>query len=206
MPDTIERSRGILFFFTNHTDFVALSLMPLPGRQWWFITLGTAYSWLPGDHRGFRSKDHGIHSSGDYKNPPPEGEHEGLYQYHKKRHPNAVVIPKEARLIVAITITKVIRELGYRVIAVSVSDVHTHIVAELPIDLQEFKKIIGKVKCDSSRAIRKLLPGKVWSRGDDHDLIHTKAHRHNSFIYVKDKQGPWAAVWSCEGTKEAMLD
>lgn len=34
--------------------------------------------WISGDDRGFRSANHKIHSSGDYKNPPPPGEHEGL--------------------------------------------------------------------------------------------------------------------------------
>ncbi|HEX3314753.1 MAG TPA: hypothetical protein VHR72_07680 [Gemmataceae bacterium] len=31
--------------------------------------LSTYGSWLPGNPRGFRSRKHRIHSSGDYKNP-----------------------------------------------------------------------------------------------------------------------------------------
>ena len=48
--------------------------MPRPNKCWWHVTLSTYGSWLPGDQRGFRSRKHKIHSSGDYKNPPPASE------------------------------------------------------------------------------------------------------------------------------------
>jgi hypothetical protein len=54
--------------------------MPKPGMRWRHCVIGTHNSWLPGDPRGFRAIDHKIHSSGDYKNPPPEGEHSGLHR------------------------------------------------------------------------------------------------------------------------------
>jgi hypothetical protein len=49
--------------------------MPLPGMAWRHLVIFTHNSWLPGDPRGFRSQNHKILSSGDYKNPPPPGEH-----------------------------------------------------------------------------------------------------------------------------------
>jgi REP element-mobilizing transposase RayT len=37
----------------------------------WFHVVGTTYgAWLPGDPRGFRTRDHREHIEGDYKNPP----------------------------------------------------------------------------------------------------------------------------------------
>ncbi len=54
--------------------------MPTPGKCWWHNILSTHGSWLPGNPRGFRSRNHRIHSSGDYKNPPPLGEHAGLHR------------------------------------------------------------------------------------------------------------------------------
>src|SRR5947207_10093448 len=45
---------------------------------WIHVVVGTYRSWDFGDERGFRSRKHRIHSSGDYKNPPPKREHEGL--------------------------------------------------------------------------------------------------------------------------------
>jgi len=53
--------------------------------MWRHVVLGTRRSWLHGDGRGFRSRGHRIHSSGDYRDPPPEGEHAGLRAYHEKR-------------------------------------------------------------------------------------------------------------------------
>jgi len=57
--------------------------MPSPGQRWYHIILNTRGTWLPGDPRGFRSQSHKIHSSGDYKHPPPKGEHAGLHHYSK---------------------------------------------------------------------------------------------------------------------------
>src|SRR5262249_17500638 len=51
--------------------------MPAEGKLWRHVIISTLNSWLPGDPRGFRAVNHKIHSSGDYKNPPP-GEHAGL--------------------------------------------------------------------------------------------------------------------------------
>ena len=67
--------------------------MPKRGLAWWRVDIGTYCGWLPGSDRGFRSHDHGIHSSGHYKNPPPPEEHEGLRNYHEDRSPEAVTIP-----------------------------------------------------------------------------------------------------------------
>ena len=37
--------------------------------------------WVPGDERGWRSRGHKRHSSGDYRQPPPPGEHAELRRY-----------------------------------------------------------------------------------------------------------------------------
>ena len=50
---------------------------------WRHVTLNTKNSWLPGDERGFRNRDHRIHSTGDYKTPPPKQEHAGLRRYNE---------------------------------------------------------------------------------------------------------------------------
>ena len=42
---------------------------------WFHIMLGSRCSWLHGDARGFRDRKHRLHSTGDYKNPPPSKEH-----------------------------------------------------------------------------------------------------------------------------------
>ena len=50
----------------------------MPDLLWYHVQFSTFGTWLRGDERGFRDHDHRLHSSGDYRNPPPPGEHEGL--------------------------------------------------------------------------------------------------------------------------------
>src|SRR5205823_12390910 len=136
-------------------------------------------AWLPGDVRGFRSDHHRIHSSGDYRNPPSPFEHEGLRRYHQQRHSEPVKIPRDQRTIVARAIAESLISLGFIVWVVSVSATHAHIVAELPQDLREYNRVLGKAKSDSSRAVKKALPGQVWARKDKHKLLRDERYRQN---------------------------
>jgi len=181
--------------------------MSKPQTRCWHVMIGTYCSWLPGDLRGFRSRDHRIHSSGDYKHRPPVHEHEGLREYHKKRHPDGVQIPKSHRVVAAQTIAELLTSLSLIVWVVSVSATHAHIVAELPLNLREFNDSLGKAKKFSSRQLKKILPGQVWARRDKHILLDDHSHRENAYSYVRDDQGPCAAVWCREGwVREAFVD
>jgi len=181
--------------------------MPVKGKAWWRVDIGTYCGWLPGDKRGFRSHDHNIHSSGDYKNPPLPEEHEGLRNYHENRSPEPIDIPRELRLIVARAIAETLKREGHQVLVVSCADRHAHIVAELPIELREFNKAIGRAKAMSSLAIRKWLPGRVWAHDDAHDMLDNRSYQLNAYRYVRNKQGPEAAVWCQDGLRrEAVKD
>ena len=68
--------------------------MPTPGKQWRHVVFTTLGSWLPGDPRGFRTREHKVHSSGDYKKPPPNGEHAELFKYSKEITPEKVLLPR----------------------------------------------------------------------------------------------------------------
>src|SRR4051794_17420788 len=51
----------------------------------WFHCCGSTYgAWLRGDPRGWRARHHREHVDGDYKNPPPKGKYDRLYEYSKK--------------------------------------------------------------------------------------------------------------------------
>jgi hypothetical protein len=178
-----------------------------PRKAWWHVDLGTYCAWLPGDNRGFRNRDHRIHSSGDYRNPPPVDEHKGLREYNLNRHAEPVRIPRAIRLRVATAIAEALNAAGHNVLVVSVADKHAHIEAELPIDLAAYRKAIGDAKLASSRSITELLPGRIWARGDKHDMLRDESYRGNVYGYVRDRQGPRAAVWCHDGLRrEAMID
>ena len=175
--------------------------MPTPGKAWWHTQFSTYCAWLPGDDRGFRSRDHRIDSSGNYKKPPPTEEHEGLRRYHKRRHPHPVKIPQGLRPKVATKIAESLLAAGHRVLVVSVAERHAHAVNELPIDERAYNRAVGQAKCDSSRSIRKRLPGRVWARDDRHDHLGDRPYQVNAFKYVRNKQGPTAAVWCYDGLR-----
>src|SRR5438067_13048428 len=69
-----------------------------PWNNWYHITIHVYGSWLRGDPRGWRSRHHREHVDGDYKNPPPKGKYDNLYELSKalmKRDP--VKIQRELR-------------------------------------------------------------------------------------------------------------
>src|SRR5258708_24422024 len=98
--------------------------MPAPGMRWRHVIISTYNSWLPGDPRGFRSVDHKIHSSGDYKNPPPKGEHAGLHQHSKSISGDTVVIPEDLRKTIGFAIQRELVEHGHRVLVISIVATH----------------------------------------------------------------------------------
>ncbi len=176
--------------------------MPADGMQWWHVIISTHNSWLPGDGRGFRSRDHKIHSSGDYKNPPPPDEHEGLRKYHEQNSGDAVVIPKDSRETAGQAILAKLKKLEYRVLVVSVSATHSHWLVELPDDLKQVRLIVGQCKTKSSHAIRKVLPGRVWAFRGSFISVETRDHQVKAYRYILDQEDAW--IWDFQ--KEEKQD
>jgi REP element-mobilizing transposase RayT len=170
--------------------------MPRPGKAWRHVIISTHGSWLPGDPRGFRNRRHRIHSSGDYRDPPPPAEHAGLYRYNKARSATPVVIPPAIRSVIGQSIVQTLSEENHRVLALSVSGMHTHFLVELPTNLTQLRAIVGRCKCNSSRAVRKLLPGKVWAEGGKFLRVRSNGHQQSVFAYILTRQGPSGWTWS----------
>ena len=137
--------------------------MPQTASAWRHVIISTLNSWLPGDPAGFRATSgHKIHSSGDYKNPPP-GEHVGLHQHSKTISGDPVIIPEELREIVGRVIIDELCRLGHRILAIAVAATHCHLLVELPDDMKEIRRVIGECKRKASVEVRKQLRGRVWA-------------------------------------------
>jgi REP element-mobilizing transposase RayT len=164
---------------------------------WRHVVINTLRTWLHGDPRGFRSREHRIHSSGDYRKPPPKGEHQGLHDYHENHSGgDEVVIPEHLRKPIGIAIVEFLLAQGYRVLAVAVAKVHAHALVELPRGLTDVKRIVGVAKRRSSRAVKAELPGHVWAAGGTFKIVKGPEHQSAAYGYVLYDQGPGAWTWS----------
>ncbi len=170
--------------------------MNQPGHCWWHLVLHTLGSWLHGDPRGFRSRDHRVHCSGDYKNPPPNGEHAGLHDFHRRRS-RKVMLPAELLEVVGCALLDKCRQTGTPVRVVSAGPTHAHLLVEGPYDYAAAERFMGRLKQHASHAIRHRVPGNVWARGGKPIDVRTIGHFNELLGYIPEHaetEGAW--VWA----------
>ncbi len=170
--------------------------MPTPGKRWYHLILNTRGTWLPGDPRGFRARNHQIHSSGDYKHPPPTGEHAGLHDHSRKISSPAVTLSTSLRSAVGRALLGKIQAQTHPVIAICVGSNHAHILIELPDDRAKVKELVGTWKQAASHKISADQPGEIWARGCDPIPIRDQAHQTKTYHYILRHQREGAWVWS----------
>jgi REP element-mobilizing transposase RayT len=170
--------------------------MPLPGKRWYHVTFSTYNSWLPGDPRGFRSKHHRIHSSGDHRNPPPKGEHAGLHAHAKAISGRPVILETAQRITVGKAVVQNLLKHGHDILVISVSAMHVHTLAQLSEDLQQAKDAVGFAKLSASIRIKDDVPGQVWARGCKPKPIRDEIHHRNTFGYICRHLDEGAWVWT----------
>ena len=178
--------------------------MPTPGKRWYHITFGTLNSWLPGDPRGFRARNHKIHSSGDHKNPPPKGEHAELHAYSQSISGNPALLPKALHRLIGERVIDNLSQHGDRVLVISVSAMHIHLLAELSCDPAQAKLVIGNAKKSASQAIGDALPGRVWSRDCGIKPIRDEEHHCNTYLYIRKHALEGAFVWTYRDEQDAQ--
>ena len=172
--------------------------MPTPGKAWHHMIFNTRGSWLTGDPRGFRSRNHRKHSDGDYKSPPPIGQHAGLHRVVRENSRSAVKLPESLWQVIGEAVLTKCDEQDHRVLAITVDAMHVHLLVELPTDHKLVKQIVGTWKQKASHAVRDELPGSIWSKSCDPIKIQDQAHHRRVYRYILDhsEQGAW--VWSFE--------
>jgi hypothetical protein len=171
-------------------------LMPTFGKRWRHVIVNTRCSWLHGDLRGFRNRKHRIHSSGDYRSPPPPEEHAGLRKYHQRRSGEPIRIPPPARGRAGLAFVRRLRKEEHRVLAVAVSGEHLHALVELPDDPAQIRLIIGRCKCAATEAMKPALSGRVWAEGGEFKPVDERDYERNVYGYILTKQGRTAWTWS----------
>jgi len=174
--------------------------MPTPGKAWHHIIFNTRSSWLTGDPRGFRSRNHRKHSDGDYKSPPPAGQHAGLHRMVREASRSAVKLPKQLWPVIGEAVLDKCVEQDHRVLVIAVDAMHVHLLVELPSDRKAIKQLVGSWKQKASHAVRDQLPGSIWSKSCDPILIKDRAHHVRAYRYIRDhaQQGAWVRTFKDE--------
>ncbi len=150
--------------------------------------------WLHGDERGFRSRHHRIHSSGDYKNPPPLSEHEKLRQYMQNLVNGApkFLAPPEYPIVGSAFVLKLL-QMNCKVFIVACGCTHLHVLYQsVESDAQAE---LGKPKQYASYKLRHPS-GKLWARGAAIIRVRGGGHAGEAFDYIgrhSTHEGAW--VW-----------
>jgi len=178
--------------------------MLIPGKAWHHIVFNTRGSWLTGDPRGFRSRNHRKHSDGDYKHPPPIGQHSGLHRAVRDNSRPEVTIPPDLFAVIGKAVLDKCGKQGHRVLALAVDARHVHLLVELPDDRKAVKRVVGSWKQKASHAVRDRMPGTIWSKSCDPIRINDREHHECAFGYILDhaRQGAWVWSFRDENTEE----
>lgn len=187
----------------DELDGIDLTLPEEPGAgfRWVHLIWNTLGSWLPGDERGFRSRRHRVHSSGDYKNRPRAGEHAGLKRWVEARARPGVWIPIGLRGVVVRSVLTTCEAMRVKAIACTCGSNHVHLLAKLPTTWGFEASLVRALKGRSSRALTEWLPGSVWSRGYKLVPVKDRAHQLNVYRYLTRRQERGAVVWDFAGSE-----
>ncbi len=167
-----------------------------PPLQWFHVEFHTFGAWLPGDPRGFRDHDHRIHSSGDYRNPPPAHEHQALnLAVQSALHKDAVRLDRSQRVTAGKCLRDSLDKQGLHVRAIAVVANHAHLLVSAAADEAALRKVVGNAKRKSSHRLRAEIPGSLWQRKIGVDPVRDESHLSNVERYIIDhaRQGAW--VW-----------
>ena len=187
-----------------------------PWMNWMHCTGSTYGAWLRGDPRGWRARDHREHVEGDYRNPPPKGAYDELFERSKQsmKRPG-VVLSWEARVVACRTMVEALNYHEVQVAELIVGGRHWHALARFfplsedawrSIEMQclsknrEPRHLMGIAKKESARALSKLglvEPGGVWARGCGRRYVKNEGH-FNYLVekYLPDHARRGAAVYS----------
>ena len=149
--------------------------------------------WIPADERGFRSRGHRIHSSGDYKNPPPENEHEGLRRWvndHITGEP--VRLNDEQCAAVGAAFVEKLHRMHCTVIVLACGPSHLHVEFE-PTE-ENVMRQLGKAKQFASLKCPNHS-GQLWAELSEVISIKDDNHANEVFGYIDEHRAEGAWIW-----------
>lgn len=161
--------------------------------SWTHVIATMRGQWLPGDERGFRDHGHRIHSSGDYRTPPPRDEHAGLRAYARSLARDAVSLTPPQRVLVGTALVAKLRAMNVPCAVLACGSTHTH--ALIRVGELDAKPVLGRAKQAASYAVRTEIPGKMWGGSSGVVRIGSVEHWTAAFWYIARHRREGAWVW-----------
>ena len=177
-------------------------------RDWYHCVGNTYGTWLPGDPRGWHTREHRDHVEGDYTCPPPRGKYDTSHERSKRlMKRDAVTLYKDQQQIV---LDVVAESLAFNEIpcpVISVSPTHAHVLARF---VRGRRTSSGKLITDPARhyfgiarkrASRRLsengsIPrGGLWSKRTTVVPITDQSHFENAVDYIQRHIQEGAVIW-----------
>ena len=148
--------------------------------------------WLPGDERGWRSRDHRVHSSGDYRDPPPEDEHAGLRRHARNAMKSGpqFLRPEQYPHVGRAFIGKLLK-LGSSVRCLSCGSKHLHVLYDSIA--ADARNELGRAKQYASLKLPDHR-GRLWGKGAKIVVVRDIVHARRVWKYILDhaiKEGAW---------------
>jgi hypothetical protein len=164
----------------------------------WYHVMGHTYgTWLPGDPKGFRTRDHREHVEGGYRNPPPPGIYEGLHEHARrsmKRDP--VILDREQRRR---ALEEIIASLERHAVEKEIFSVDgIHVQGMVRCTDHEPKHWLGIAKKESSHFCKQsghAPVGGIWAHGCKCLPITDRRHYHSTRGYIHDHVKKGAVIW-----------
>jgi len=175
-----------------------------PWNNWFHVTVHVYGSWLRGDPRGWRARHHREHVDGDYKNPPPKGKYDDVYEFSKwlmKRDP--IRLEHAIGKFIADLIAYKLELDGCEVLIVSLSAKHLHVLARFPLRNPRIK--IGWAKKYATQQLKahgftvslSLKQGEgIWAKRSRAEPITNRPHQLEAFNYVRKHKRSGASLWT----------
>ena len=173
---------------------------------WYHCISGTYGSWLPGDPRGFRTRDHRVHIDGDYKSPPPDGKYDAWHEHARSIMPrDAVTLSPQARqAALAVMLNAWVHVHKIEVLALSIGGQHFHVLAR-------FRKLsTEQVTPDEQKptdSIRGLPIGSAGLRENDPARFYVGiAKKESAKVLSSLGLAPPGGVWAKRGKIVPIAD
>ena len=146
---------------------------------WYHVNGNTYGTWLPGDERGWRSRDHRQHVEGDYKAPPPSGMYDNFRAKAASNMPRGpVFLAPEMRPVAGRAFVEMLVHQGVELLVFALNHVHYHLLARF--GQSSIRETVGRAKKHAYPVLRgQGHRGSLWATRSRSLPVRDRSHQVN---------------------------